>query len=122
MPTQDLRAHRVAFGSGAVDLQQDVAGVQAGVGGRTVAVDVRACNLAAAIHPDHAIVGQAEIVLLLEVDDGGTSRSDRQDRQNRGRELELEFLKHTHRRRDLRAHDATESPYSTFGASRIRSL
>jgi hypothetical protein len=51
-----------------------------------------------AIHPNHAILREAETMLLLEINDGGHTRGESQDGQYRGGQLEFEFLKHNGRR------------------------
>ncbi|MGA2576553.1 MAG: hypothetical protein ABSH24_11075 [Bryobacteraceae bacterium] len=83
-------------GGGAVDLQQRIAVLETGFGGWPIRIDVQGFHAVSAIDPNGAVVGQAELVLLFEIDDGRGSGGDRQDRQDRGGELKFEFLKHLH--------------------------
>jgi len=97
-PDQNLRNVNGAVDSCSADLEQHVTLVYAGLAGGAVGIDVQCLDVPAAIDPDHAVIGQPESLLLLEINNGGRHGCDRQDRQHRRGQLELEFLKHLPRR------------------------
>ena len=66
---QDLGHIRGLFDRDAVDIQQPVGLVDAGIPARAAGFHVQRFHAALPVHPDHAIFGQAEAVLLLKVNE-----------------------------------------------------
>ena len=91
-PDQDLGDLDGAFDGRAVDADQNVARADAGVFGRTVALDVERHNAFAALNPGDTILGELETHLLLEVDARANDRRHRQDDEDNADELALPVL------------------------------
>src|SRR5579862_105682 len=81
---QDLGYVDGLGGGGAVDLQQRVSVLETCLGSRTIGFHMQGLDAAAPIDPHRPVIGQAELLLLLEIKDGGSSRGNRQDGQDRG--------------------------------------
>ena len=82
------------FDGNAVDRNQVVALMDAAVCSGTAGFDVQGLDRAATLHPNNPVLGKPETILLLKVNEYGHTCGQGQDREDRGRELELEFLKH----------------------------
>src|SRR5262249_40575573 len=78
----------------AVDADHDIAGPHASFRRRAAWGNVQSFHAGSAVNPDNAVVGEAETVLLLEVNDSGDGCRYSQQGQDCGRKLKLQFLKH----------------------------
>jgi hypothetical protein len=59
----------------------------------SVGYHVKGFDAGVTIHPDYAVVGKAKFLLLIEVNDGSDTCGESKNSEDRGGQLELEFLK-----------------------------
>ena len=115
-PHQHLGHIRGLLDLDPVDVQQAVGAVDPGIQARTRRFHVQRFHAALPVYPDHTVFRKPEPVLLLKVNERRHAGRKREDGEDRGGQLELEFLEHSGRRR-RRSETIIRDLRSTFDAA-----